>query len=104
MDADQQGPPEGEQRFVVEVPVEIEDGVYSDMVYVWHSEHGFTLDFGSLKRPPGGPGDGPEPVKIVARVRIPPGVMFPLTRALSENLDLFERRNGPTEPGAIDGE
>ena len=89
---------EGEQQFVVEVPVEIEDGVYSDMVYVWHSEHGFTLDFGSLKRPPGGAAAGPEPVKIVARIRIPPGVMFPLTRALSENLDLFEGRHGPIAP------
>jgi hypothetical protein len=35
----------GAQPLQIDVPVEIEDGVYANFLVVHHTEHDFTLDF-----------------------------------------------------------
>lgn len=75
-------------------------GVYANRLAIWHSAHEFTLDF-IVPSQPAQPAVTPEgqqviraPHRLVARVRIPPGSVFDIIRALNENMDHYEKRFG----------
>jgi hypothetical protein len=89
----------------VEIPAEIENGVYADFVSIWHTPEAFVLDFAGLRRAPQRETD-PEtgvtkavlPVKIVSRVRIPPSQVFELMKALEAQLSAWELETGRRKP------
>ncbi len=76
-------------------------GVYANALSVWHTAHEFTLDFIVNAAPPQ-PAQTPEgesvisaPHQLVARIRIPPGSVFEMIRAINENMTHYEGRFGP---------
>lgn len=81
------------------VPPELEVGVYANLLAIWHTQDEFTLDF-AVKQPPqiGQQQDGTEvvrvPARVVARVRVPPGQVFEIIKALNENMTHYERTFG----------
>lgn len=79
----------------VDVPSEMRGGVYSDGAMVWHSQNGFTIDF-LAPISPGAEVDGviQQPATVVARVRLPVGVIFQVARAISENVANYEAKFG----------
>lgn len=71
------------------VPERVARGVLTTGVIVLDSPNEFVLDFlQSLSRPP----------QIVARVVLPPQVMFSFVNSLRENLNTFSQRFGPPQP------
>ena len=96
-------------HFDLRVPPELEGGVYSNFLGVWHTAHEFTLDFSATL-----PAEAPEmtdaaaamhvPCRVTARVKVPPTLVFDIIRALNENLTGYEekfgaiRRPGGEEP------
>ncbi len=71
-------------------------GTYANFLGVWHTAHEFTLDF-AVTQPPS-PAQTPDgqmvtrvPCQVVARVKVPPTVLFDFLRTLNENLDQWER-------------
>lgn len=76
-------------------------GAYANSVAIWHTANEFTLDFMVHAQPPhqvAAP-DGSQVIEalqeLTARVRIPPGVIFDLLRALNENMTKYEQSFGP---------
>jgi hypothetical protein len=65
----------------VNVPIELEDGVYANFLLVHHTEYEFTLDFCQMQPQP----DRPPRVKVVSRIRISPGFIGQLLQAISQN-------------------
>ncbi|MEO7555683.1 MAG: DUF3467 domain-containing protein [Acidimicrobiales bacterium] len=76
---------------------ELVGGVFADRMLVWHNQHGFTLDFVSQTQPT--PTEGNLTVQIVARVRVPPSVIFQIARAIADNVDLYEQNFGAINDG-----
>lgn len=71
------------------VPERVVRGVLTTGVIVLDSPNEFVLDFlQSLSRPP----------QIVARVVLPPNVMFSFVSSLRENLNTFAQRFGAPQP------
>jgi hypothetical protein len=81
------------QQVNIQIQPETIGGVFSDSALIWHNEHGFTLDFTVQPAP-----DGPDRL-IVARVRVPPSVIFQIARAIAQNVDLYEQRYGKITAG-----
>lgn len=78
------------------VPDDLQGGVYANVVGVWHGPFDFTLDFGvagMTQRDEDGTSYVPAPV--VARVKVPPQVIFRIAQAIAENVDRYERNFGP---------
>jgi hypothetical protein len=71
------------QEIEVEVPPEVEVGVYANFALVSAGEHDFTIDFCQLT-PPRHEADHPR-ARVVTRVRIAPSFIGPLLQAISEN-------------------
>lgn len=75
-------------------------GVYANGLNVWHTQHEFTLDFvvnaepAKLATGPSGEQVISAPQRLVARVRIPPGMAFDLIRAINDNLTTYEQNLG----------
>lgn len=97
------------QYFEVETAPEVEPGVYADFANLWHTADVFVIDFAALRQPPQ-PGEDDSgqqvikvPTRIVARVRIPPGQVFELMKALEAQLSAWERETGH-EPGSGDSD
>jgi hypothetical protein len=98
--------PAREQRFEIEVSGDVEAGVHADFASIWHTQDTFVLDFASLRRPPY-LSDDPEagrqvaimPVRVVARVKIPPGQVFELMKALEAQLSAWEQETGRRPSG-----
>ena len=87
----------------VHVPEELVDGVYANLLSVWHTAYEFTLDFASLQQMVTGVSpDGEEvnviPTRVVSRVKIPPTQIFEILRALNENMSHYEATYGPISP------
>jgi len=87
----------------ISVTPESEAGVYANFVGVWHDADVFTLDFTAVTRPPEmttDPETGEEFLRvqsrIVSRVRIPPGQVFEIMRALEVQLSGWESETGRT--------
>jgi len=90
-------------RFQVEVPADLEGGVPAEFANIWHTRTSFVLDFAVPKGPPQVVDDdaGRRAVvnaKVVARVRIPPQQAFEIARALTQQLDLWEKETGAGRP------
>jgi hypothetical protein len=65
-------------RFDFEMPDELQAGAYANLLNVWHTPYEFTLDFSVIQpaQPPE-EGEAPDvPARVVARVRIPPSILF----------------------------
>lgn len=85
---------------------ETEIGTYADFVAVWHQRSSFVLDFSVFSNPPqlGEDDDGNQVVdlnaRLAARVRIAPGQVFEIMKALEQQLSAWERETGqrPTHP------
>ena len=99
-------PGEGQRptNFNFQVPPEAEGGVYANALGVWHTGHEFTLDF-AVTQPPMAPENPAEPItvpcRVVARVKIPPSVIFDIMRALNQNMTIYENNFGEIQkPGA----
>jgi hypothetical protein len=88
------------QQFVnMVVPPEVEVGVYANLLAIWHTQDEFTFDF-AVKQPAqmAESEDGTPvvhvPARVVARVRVPPGQVFEILKALNENMTHYERAFG----------
>jgi hypothetical protein len=99
---------DGEPQLQLAVPDDKVAGVYADFARVWHSSDVFTLDFAAVVGPPQAQRDPVSgqavPVtqaQVVSRVRIPPGQVFEVMRALEKQLSMWERERGrrPGTPG-----
>lgn len=98
-------PEQPQQRMNISATPEMESGVYADFASLWHTPDIFTLDFGTMTRPPLMVEDEiGKPVfdlaaRLVARVRIPPKQVFELMKALEQQLSAWERETGQGNPG-----
>lgn len=83
----------------VRTPEKWNTGVYANGVGVWFTQTDFTLDF-VVNLPPevGSDADGNQmvlsPQQVVARVKLPPPLVFQVMRNLSTNLDRYEQQYG----------
>jgi hypothetical protein len=76
--------------FDLDVPAELEAGVYASFLSTWYTPHEFTLDFGTRVA------DDPErQLQAVARVKVPPGVVFKMIRIIHARMTLYEEEYGP---------
>jgi hypothetical protein len=82
-------------EFQIQVPNELEPGVYANFLSVWHTAYEFTLDFGVTQPPQVDQEDPDAPVRVecrvVSRVKIPVTVLFDVLRALNENMTRYEQ-------------
>lgn len=98
VDEDEDGvEPADETLFEVQVPPELDLGVYSNFLGVWHTPYEFTLDFAQTLPPQ--PAEGDEsavvmPCRVVARIKIPVALIFNLMQALNENMTRYEAAYG----------
>src|SRR4029079_11499738 len=74
-------------------------GVYSNFLGVWHTAHEFTLDFAATQPAMAGVDQEGHPMprvpcQVVARVRVPPTVVFDFLRTINENLSTYETSFG----------
>ncbi len=86
-------------NFNIQVPSELETGVFADFLSVWHSPHDFTLDFGVTLQAEASVAEGGGqrinvPCRIVARVKIPLTLAQDVLRAMSENVSQYEETAG----------
>lgn len=83
----------------VRTPEKWNTGVYANGVGVWFTQTDFTLDF-VVNLPPevGTDAEGMQlvlsPQEVVARVKLPPPLVFQVMRNLSTNLDRYEQQYG----------
>jgi hypothetical protein len=92
-------PPQRSVNFKFQLPDEEKVGSYANILAVSHTPHEFTLDFAVTGQPwPTDPDDDESPIEVpcdvVARVKIPPTVIFEVLRALNENMTSYEIRHG----------
>jgi Protein of unknown function (DUF3467) len=92
------------QRATINITPEIEVGVYANFVGVWHQPDCFVLDFSTHTQPPKVVQDesGQKFIdlstRVVSRVRIPPGQVFEIMKALEQQLSAWERETGGVRP------
>jgi uncharacterized protein DUF3467 len=72
---------------------------YAHTVAVWHTAYDFTIDFAVTQLvQPSDPTDPDSqmivPARVVARVRIPPTLVFDVIRAINERMTLYEEEWG----------
>lgn len=85
--------------FEVQVPPDLEGGIYANFLNVWHSPYEFTFDF-AVTQPAisQNPEDPQSPVtvpcRVVARLKIPPALMFDIMRAINQNMTGYEQTFG----------
>lgn len=90
-----------DRRISLDMPADLESGVYANFVAIWHDAESFTLDFATTTRPPQ-PHEDPNtgerylntPAKVVARVKIPPSQVFEIMKALERQLTAWETETG----------
>lgn len=87
-----------QQNYNITQPEDL-GGVFSDFVAVWQTTETFVLDFAAITAPPDAPSDGEQNIsaQVVSRVRIPPGQVFEIMKALEHQLTLWESRHGPSD-------
>lgn len=88
-----------EPRFAIEIPEDVRAGAYADFVSIWHTSDVFVLDFAALVAPPEQVEEGDTTyvqgnARVVSRVRIPPGQVFEIMRALEQQLTQWESEHG----------
>lgn len=92
-------------RFAMEISSGVEAGTYADFMVAWHTPDTFVLDFACLTKPPFLAEDGTSgtpigvfPGRVVSRVRIPPGQIWEVMRALNTQLLAWEQETGKRMP------
>lgn len=74
-------------------------GRFADIAGVSHNEFGFTLDFGVMDQTKVDEnGNSITPAYIVARLKVPTGVVFQIARAIADNVSRYEDNFGPITP------
>jgi Protein of unknown function (DUF3467) len=101
--------PQQPVQIAMQLPSDMEVGVFADFANIWHTPSTFVLDFLATKMPPhpafdahGAPVAG-VPVldaKVAARVRIPSEQIFPLIQALQTQGNAWLEETGRGEPPA----
>jgi hypothetical protein len=91
----------GDDRFPtrLHVPAAQLAGVYANRLVVWHTGTEFTLDFAvAAPAEPSDPEDTASPLvshaHVVARVKIPPAIVFDVIRAVNANMAKYEAEWG----------
>jgi hypothetical protein len=94
-------PPE-KQQLQMQVPDDMQGGVYANMAGVWHTPYEFTLDFAVLQ-PPSADAEGNPvvPARVVARVKFPPSQIFQLLQAINSNMTMYEQQYGPISDPSV---
>ena len=69
----------------VNVPPELEDGIYANWAAVHHTQHEVTIDFCQLGTNPMAQ-EGNPVAKVVSRIHIAPTFVMPLLQAISTNV------------------
>ena len=77
-----------ENQIEIELSEEIAQGTYSNLAIISHSSSEFILDF--IRVVPGTP-----KAKVKSRIILTPDHAKRLLEALKENIDKFEKMNGP---------
>jgi len=96
-------PPEPVQQVQLNVPPEKIAGYYANVVSVWNTPYDFAIDF--CINQPYAAGPGAMAAQVVARVRIPPTLVFDLLQALNQNLGQYEELYGKLKrPGETEEE
>jgi hypothetical protein len=90
---------ESSVRFEMSISENDVIGVYSNFLGVWHTAHEFTLDFAVTQPAMAGSDEDGNPVtrvpcQVVARVRVPPTVLFDFLRTINDNLSTYESTFG----------
>lgn len=95
----------------MQLPEQMELGVFADFANVWHTPNTFVLDFLAVKIPLH-PAQDPETglplvdapgvleTRVAARVRIPPEQIFPLIGILQQQGSQWLAEQGRSEPPA----
>jgi hypothetical protein len=84
------------QQIQIQVPDDVQNGVYANMALVWHTPFDFTMDFAVLQPMiPDGDGAPITPARVVARVKFPPAQIFQLLQAINANMTKYEESFGP---------
>lgn len=78
------------QQLNIELPAEIADGIYSNLVMIAHSPEEFILDF--IRVMPGLP-----KARVKSRIVITPAHAKRLLGALQDNISKYENAYGPIE-------
>lgn len=88
----------------IQVPEDLVNGTFSDLVSVWHSPYGFTMDFAVFNQPMQDEEGNPVLVaNVVARMKIPANVIFQIARAIADNVNTYEDVYGSITPLPADG-
>jgi hypothetical protein len=74
-----------EPNIEINVPPEVDAGVYANWCVVHHTQHEVTIDFCQLGVNPAMPGQVPT-AKVVSRIHIAPTFVMPLLQAISTNV------------------
>ena len=90
---------EPQVRFEMSISENDVVGVYSNFLGVWHTAHEFTLDFAVTQPAMAGADEQGNsvtrvPCQVVARVRVPPTVLFDFLRTINDNLSTYESNFG----------
>ncbi len=80
--------PKKQQQINIELPEDVAEGVYANLAIINHSVSEFIIDF--VKIMPGVP-----KAKVKSRVILTPQHAKRLLRALSDNINRFEKVHGP---------
>lgn len=83
-------PKENNNQIQIQVPSEVEDGVYSNLAMITHSPAEFILDFIRVLPNGGNP-------KVKARIVMTPEHVKRLMYAISDNITKYEQANGPID-------
>lgn len=84
------------QQLNIELTEEIAEGVYSNLVMLAHSSEEFILDF--IRVMPGVP-----KARVKSRIIVSPPHAKRLLRALSDNIERYERAHGEIEDSPSPG-
>jgi len=85
---EQQNQNQGQQELQVQIPPEIQKGVYANNMVVSHTQEEFVIDF-ILATPPVG--------SVNARVIVSPSHAKRIAKAMAENVAKYEARFGQVE-------
>jgi hypothetical protein len=85
------------QSIEIQIPPELETGVYANFAIVHSSQHEITIDLGQTMPRPGE--DAAPTVRIVSRIRIAPSFVGPLLQVISQNAFRREDRLKEAEEG-----
>jgi len=89
------GPPDRDRTFEFDISAEVRKGVYANTLTIWFSPYEFAFDWGVAERAEPEDLDDPAsllriPILIVARVRLPTGLVFDVLRALNQSMTDYE--------------